>query len=352
MSVAAPAALLAHLALVEGALLSAAAAALVGHALHARRRARLDRARFAVLHRLTSLRLAEGTGRLSSALLRSMPFRLQVRLLQELAPSLVGAQRARLTELMTRVGVTERAERWCGSRRWWRRLQGLRLLTQLRAGAAIAPALLNDPRPEVRAQAIEWVTENPDPALIDQLLRLLDGSQMRGLLPVKDALVRIGRPCLGALTHFLSDRRGSALQAGLEVAVVLTDPMMFGPALTATTDEDPHTRALAAALIAAVGGTDAVDRLAELLDDQHPDVRAAAVRGLGRLEYWPAAAQVARLLSDPAWDVRSEAALTLKALGSTGLLLLHRALMNDDPFARDAARRVLDLPDARPELAA
>ena len=347
-----PAALLAHLALTEGALLGAAVSALVGHALHARRRARRDRARFGVLHRLVSLRLAEGTGRLSSALLRSMPFRLQVRLLHELAPSLAGAQRARLTELMTRVGITERAERWCGSRRWWRRLQGLRLLTELRAGAAIAPALLDDPRPEVRAQAIEWVTENPDPVLIGRMLCLLDDDRMKGLLPVKDGLVRIGRPCLVPLTHFLSDRRGSALRAGLEVAAVLADPMMLAPAITATRDADPRTRAVAADLTAALGGEDAVDRLAELLDDPHPDVRAAAVRGLGRLEYWPAAARAALLLRDPAWVVRSAAALTLRAFGATGLLLLRRALMDDDPFARDAARQVLDLPGTRSELAA
>jgi HEAT repeat protein len=77
-----------------------------------------------------------------------------------------------------------------------------------------------------------------------------------------------------------------------------------------------------------------------------------AVRGLGRLEYWPAAARVARLLRDPVWVVRREAALTLRALGATGTLLLRRALSDDDGFARAVARQVLDLPDRRPDLVA
>ena len=351
MSAVSPA-LLWYLALAEGLLLGVAIVVLLGHALHTRRRAKRDRERLAVLHRLLPAQLAEGVGRRSAATLRALPFRLQVHLLHQLAPSLAGAQRARLTALMARVGVTERAERWCGSRRWWRRLQGLRLLTALHASATVAPALLDDPRPEVRAQAIEWVTENPDAVLIDRLLDLLSDNRGQGVLPVKDALVRIGRPCLDALTRFLTDRRGHALRAGLEVAVVLADARMLRPALAATTDADPRTRALAAELAAALGGSDAADRLVELLDDPEPEVRAAATRGLGRLEYWPAAARAARLLRDPAWVVRSEAALTLRALGATGNMLLQRALSDDDAFARDAARQVLDLPGARPELAA
>lgn len=347
-----PAALLGHLALAEGVLLSVAVAVIFGHAVHAHRRTRRDRERLAVLHGLLPAQLAEGASRSSAAAVRALPFRLQVRLLHELAPSLSGAQRARLTALMARVGVTERAERWCGSRWWWRRLQGLRLLTVLHAGAAVAPALLDDRRPEVRAQAIEWVAENPDPVLIDRLLDLLGDDRGQGLLPVKDALVRIGRPCLGALTRFLADRRGSALRAGLEVAVVLADPMMLGPALAATRSADPRTRALAGTVAAALGGTDAVHRLAVLLDDPEPEVRAAAARGLARLAYWPAAGRVARLLRDSAWVVRSEAAVTLRALGATGTLFLERALTGDDAFARDAARQVLDLPGGRPEMAA
>lgn len=216
----------------------------------------------------------------------------------------------------------------------------------------LVPALLDDPRPEVRAQAIDWVAENPDPVLIDRLLDLLGQDAPGGLLPVTDALVRIGRPCLESLTRFLTERRGSALREGLAVAVVLADAKMLRPALVASTDADPHIRALATTLVAALGGADAADRLVELLDDCAPEVRTMAVRGLGRLEYWPAAARVARSLRDPAWAVRSEAALTLRTLGTTGLLLLQRALGDDDAFARDAARQVLDLPGARPELAA
>ncbi len=343
-----PATVLGHLALGQALLVVATVAMLLAHAVHAHRRARRDMEQLAVVHAL----LALGVGRRSAAAVRALPFRLQVRLLHDLAPTLTGAHRAQLTDLMTRVGVTERAERWCHGRRWWRRLHGLRLLTELRAGVTVAPALLDDPRPEVRTQAVEWVSENPDPVLIERLLGLLGDERSGGLIPVKDALLRIGKPCLDPLIRFLADRRGPALRDALEIAVVLADPRMLQPALTATTDEHPRIRALAATLAAALGGTDTVQRLIELLDDSEADVRAAAARGLARLQYWPGAARVAALLRDSAWSVRSEAALALRALGATGALLLNRALTDEDPFARDAARHVLDLPTGQAELAA
>lgn len=317
------------------------------HALHAGLRARKDRARLDRVHGLlaTALEWADaGSGVALRAALRVLPSRLWVPLLEEVDPGLDGERRQRLGRVMAQLGVTERAERWCGSRRWPRRLRGLRLLTLLRAGHTVAPRLLHDARPEVRALAMEWAAENPTDDLVEQLLGLLATDAEENSFPVKDALSRMGPPAVGPLSRFLEREHGPALEAGLHVAVVLNDPRMLPAALTASRDPRPAVRALAATLAGALGGGPAVDRLTQLLQDADPGVRAAALGALARLEYWPAAAQVALLLRDPAWPVRSEAGLALRALGPTGTLLLRRALDDEHQLAREVARHVLDLP--------
>jgi hypothetical protein len=42
--------------------------------------------------------------------------------------------------------------------------------------------------------------------------------------------------------------------------------------------------------------------------------------------------------------VRQRAGLALKAIGAPGIITLRQALEDPDPFARDMARQVLDLP--------
>jgi hypothetical protein len=74
-------------------------------------------------------------------------------------------------------------------------------------------------------------------------------------------------------------------------------------------------------------------------------VRAESAGSLGRLGHWPAAAPLYARLGDPAWAVRRAAALSLRRLGPPGLLMLRRGREHDDPFGRDMARQVLDLPD-------
>ncbi len=52
------------------------------------------------------------------------------------------------------------------------------------------------------------------------------------------------------------------------------------------------------------------------------------------------------MLGDRSWDVRRQAAVALRSLGSPGALFLRQALTSADPYAADAARHMLDLPDS------
>jgi HEAT repeat protein len=108
-------------------------------------------------------------------------------------------------------------------------------------------------------------------------------------------------------------------------------------------------RARAATLAGAIGGEELVATLEGLLADPDAVVRASAAAAVGRLGHWPATARLARMLRDPAWVVRSQSALAMRRLGSPGLLLLRRALDDQDRFAADIARQVLDMPEATTE---
>ncbi|MGH2840196.1 MAG: HEAT repeat domain-containing protein [Solirubrobacteraceae bacterium] len=116
-------------------------------------------------------------------------------------------------------------------------------------------------------------------------------------------------------------------------------------------DDSARVRSLAATLSAAVGGRSAVAAVEGLLGDPVPEVRAAAIEGLGNLGHWPSGPAIALALRDPAWVVRRQSAIALRRMGAPGLVLLRRALVDEDRYARDMARQVLDLPGPAPRSA-
>jgi HEAT repeat protein len=273
----------------------------------------------------------------------ALPLRAQASLLAGLLPNLAGQQRAALLLAVAGTDLPTRAEGWCRSRFWRRRRQGVRLLALLDTGSGAAAQLLHDPHQRVRNQAVSWAARHPTADVIGALLEMVGRPRQAAPFLVKDALVRIGDPVVDPLIRFLTVERGARLRVGLEIATALADPRVLPAALAASADSSPDNRALAATLAGRMGGEDAVRRLRELLGDPDPAVRAAAAGGLGTCAHWPSAAQVASLLGDSAWLVRSEAAVALGAMGAPGILLLRRSLTDEDPFARDAAHRVLDL---------
>jgi HEAT repeat protein len=307
-------------------------------------------------HRRQDPRLTRVAGALAAALdghvaeryaldeLAGLPPAAQIGLFASVGQSLGGVQKQRLADVAAAIGLLDRAERWCRSRRWGRRLRGARLLTLLGGGEAVVAGLLDDPRPEVRAQAAQWAAEHPEPALVARLLAMLSDAEPLCHFTVKDSLARMGGACADPLLVYIVAAGGAPVPAALEVAAGVADARFLAPALDLCRSSDPRTRALAARLVAAVGGTEATDRLGELLTDPHPDVRAAAAKALGRLAHWPATAALATCLRDPSWEVRRAAAIALKAMGAVGVLLLRRALSDPDRFARDMARQVLELP--------
>jgi hypothetical protein len=335
-------------AMVEAALLALAVALLVGHAALAKHRARRLRPRLRAARTAAAGALeASGVDAEAARRIAALPARWQIRLVADLARQLDGERSRRLTELAARVGLVERAERWCGQRRWWRRLWGARLLTALGAGTPRVLDLLADPRPEVRAQAAEWAGGQQGAEPIRRLLDLLDDERPLCRFAVKDSLLRRGGAAAAPVAEYLARGSAGRPQEALEVAAGIAGPRLLEPALTHAASPEAAVRAQAATLLGAIGGGLATERLTALLGDEDAAVRAAAAGALGRLGHWPAAARLQERLADPAWAVRRAAALALREMGAPGALLLRRAREHPDRFARDMAQQVLDLPGPR-----
>jgi hypothetical protein len=337
--------LLRDVAFLEAALLVSALVVIFGHALWLQRSRRRDAALLARAHAALSEMLQRSDAAPDAApVVGALSLALRIRLFSDLAVSLSGGAAARLTTLASASGLTAAAERWGRSRWWWRRLRGVRLLTVIGGGTSMVPGLLDDPNPFVRAQAAEWAAAHPTPDVIQRLLGALAGGGQLFRFSAQDALGRIGRQAIDPISDFLATHRGAPTEPVLEVTVGLPDARLLPSALRSAGDAAARVRALAAALLGALGGDQAVAALMRMLADQSTTVRAAAVRALGHLGEWQAAPRIAPLLRDRTWQVRKDTGLTLRRFGAPGMLYLRRAVADADPFAADMAIQMLDLP--------
>jgi HEAT repeats len=313
----------------------------------ARRRRRAERPIARARAGVARLAAGESLGSGARAALARLPIQVQVRLIAGLSSQLAGDGGVRLAELAAGAGVVTAAERLCRDRRGVRRVRGLRVLTQVGAASAVAPALLDDRDPEVRAAAATWAAGHPSPELGARLVTMLEDEWPYCRFAAKDALLRMGHDAVAPLARRLREDPDGRVEDALEVAAGLADPALLPAALGAASDESTRRRVLAAEAFTAIGGAEAAAVLERMLADPDPAVRAAAAGGLGHLGHWPAAVALAAALRDPSWDVRRGAGLALSALGAPGELLLREALTDQDRFAADMARQILELPRAR-----
>ncbi|CAN5690552.1 hypothetical protein BH23GEM8_BH23GEM8_07630 [soil metagenome] len=284
----------------------------------------------------------------SLARLRSLPRRLQIRLLAEAALPLAGAHRERLTAIFEQLGLVQWSGQACTSRVWWKRLRAVRILTLLRTGGEHVRSLVEDPHPLVRAQAIEWCATEPDAALIHSLLDHLGDASRLCRFTVQDTLLRIGTPVAGPLRVRLLEPESAGTRNALRIAAGIAGPRFLEPALLHSASPRAETRSAAARLLGAVAGEAAVAQLVAMLGDADAGPRASAAAALGEMGQWTAANAVAPLLRDPAFPVRRAAGLSLRAMGSPGEIFLRRYRTDPDPQASGIATQILDLPD-RPQ---
>ncbi len=114
------------------------------------------------------------------------------------------------------------------------------------------------------------------------------------------------------------------------------------PALRAAL-RDPHTdvRARAAAALGRLRDADSLPQLLEALEDNRWEVRSQAAKALGELENPSALAQLAGALRDPEWWVRANAEEAMRRMGEAGERELAAMLYDEDRFARETAAQAL-----------
>jgi HEAT repeat protein len=237
------------------------------------------------------------------------------------------------------------AAAWCRSRRWWRRLRGVRTLTLLRATEPDLTPMLADRVPDVRAEVATWIAANPTDERLVALIAMLDDPDARCRWAAQDALLRIGRPATHALAAHLAASPRRPVEALRVAAGLAAAHELLAPALAYCADERAEVRVAAAEAVTAVGGERTTEVLRSLLADDDARVRTAAATGLGELEHWPAQAELVRAMDDPVWEVRRAAAAALQRFGPVGRIQLRRAVESSDPHVAEMASHVLDLSD-------
>lgn len=339
---------------VEMVVLVAAVAAIFIHAFALARQKRVHLPRLARARAELARVLDDGGAVRLSSNLDALDSKLARRLLLEIAPSLGGVQRARLGLVAEKMGVAGTSRRWMTSRWWWRRLEGAHLLSLLVNDDPALPALMDDPHPTVRAQAIEWAgghiarharsTGSNSPMVVTKLVERLGDSSNLCRYAARDSVTRAGGVTSAAIAARLSGS-GPNLVRFLEVAASRPDPQFGASALTLTKNHDPAVRACAARLLGMLGSEAGVSALEPMVADEFADVRAAAAFALGRIGHWPSAVAVANLLADTQWEVRKAAGEALLAMGPPGILVLRRRASETHTDASDLAGLMLAMAD-------
>jgi HEAT repeat protein len=251
------------------------------------------------------------------------------------------ARIARTRVIAHQLSLVALADRYLRSAWWWRRALALRALglVQVRERTPAIIASLDDPRPHVRAAALDALTDMHDPAaLAAVVVRFHDPSLHRGRRAA--ALTAFGsdsEPFLHELAKADTSNRVNYARALAMCGTHLSRPVLAGW----TRDSRPDVRAAAFEALARIGVDEFSAALAlEALDTDEEPVRAMAAFALqGWTGAGNAATQLARHLDD-VWPVAIRAARSLRSMGPGGLSELQANASRPD-LAGVLARQML-----------
>ena len=233
------------------------------------------------------------------------------------------ARIARTRAIVDAMSLIPVADRYLRSWWWWRRALALRALglLQVNGRTAAIVAALDDPNADVRAAALDALTDLRDPASLRAVVvRLHDASLHRGRRAA--ALAAFGDECETFLLELAEVDPAHRVDYARALAICgsgRSRPVLCGWM------RDPRAEVRGAALeaLAHVGLDQAAACLAvAALESVEPSVRAMAAFALhGWRDAGEAAARLGRHLDDE-WPVAVHAARTLRSMGSVGIIEL------------------------------
>ena len=229
------------------------------------------------------------------------------------------------------MSVFQLADRYLRSWMWWRRALALRALglVQSRDHTAQLVAALDDSHPDVRAAALDALTDQHDPAALQAVVvRLHDTTLHRGRRGA--VLKAFGSDCEPFLLEWSELDPENRLNYIHALAICGT--ARSRPALCRwTRDARVEVRTTAFEALAYVGLDDAAARVAiGGLESDDPPVRAMAAYAL---RGWQGAGDAAARLAphlDDTWAVAVRAARTLQSMGHDGFVELQARASRSD----------------------
>ena len=238
---------------------------------------------------------------------------------------------ARTRAIAEAMSVFHLADRYLRSWLWWRRALALRALglLQARDHTAQLVAALDDAHPDVRAAALDALTDQHDPAALQAVVvRLHDTSLHRGRRGA--VLKAFGSDCEGFLLEWSAvdpEHRLNYIHALAICGTARSRPVLC----RWTRDTRIDVRATAFEALAYVGLDDETARVAiEGLESSAPRVRAMAAYALrGWQGPGDAASRLAPHLDDT-WAVAVRAARTLQSMGPAGSVELQARASGPD----------------------
>jgi hypothetical protein len=239
------------------------------------------------------------------------------------------------------IGLVEDWHRDLENRRWWLRADGVRALGFIEDPSAL-PAImraLNDEHGEVRAAAVEAAGRLGDERAIPALLgHLADGSRYQRVRVI-DALRGLGPPVTPALVE-LARAQPDRARLVVDVLGLIGTVAAIDPLLEWCDDPRGDVRAAALGALGCIGLDDRSYYFAlRGLRDADPQARAMAARALGRGQREEAVEYLAERLDDE-WLPAAQAAGALRQLGRSGMAAL-QARARDEGQAGDLARQML-----------
>jgi len=222
-------------------------------------------------------------------------------------------------EIVQAMSLFPTADRYLRSRMWWRRARSLRALGLIQATDHTPQlvAALDDPHPDVRAAALDGLTDMHDVTALEAIvLRLHDTSLHRGRRGA--ALKVFGSACEPLLLE-LSARDPANRLNYIHALAICGTARSRRVLCDWTRDTRLEVRATAFEALAYVGLDDESARVAiEALESDDAPVRAMAAFALrGWQGPGNAAARLAPHLDDT-WTVAVRAARTLQSMGPAG----------------------------------
>lgn len=255
----------------------------------------------------------------------------------------------RARRLLGRMTPPALIDRYLESWWWWRRAMALRAAGFLRLHQYTPRlvAALDDRHAEIRAAALDGLTDSGDPAaLAAVVVRLHDETLHRGRRAA--VLAAFGARCEPMLLDLAAADPANRLNYAR--ALAFTGTGAARPALSSwIADAQPAVRAAALDALQHTGlDASCTGAVVAALADPEAPVRAAAARALGGSAEPAVADRVAAHLTD-SWPVCADAARALRRMGAEGRLRLEQAAARDD-LAGTLARQMLweDAAQCRP----